>query len=69
MASAADMERLFADIPLDEVTTSMTINAPAATKPCFTIWSRIGMKAFSFSSVSTTDSRMGRSWERLSVAG
>ena len=28
--SLADMERLFAGIPLDEVTTSMTINAPAA---------------------------------------
>src|SRR5262245_15288261 len=29
VASVADMERLFADIPLDKVTTSMTINAPA----------------------------------------
>jgi methylmalonyl-CoA mutase, N-terminal domain len=29
VASLADMERLFADIPLDQVTTSMTINAPA----------------------------------------
>ncbi|MDX6570339.1 MAG: methylmalonyl-CoA mutase, N-terminal domain, partial [Gaiellales bacterium] len=28
--SLADMRRLFADIPLDEVSTSMTINAPAA---------------------------------------
>jgi methylmalonyl-CoA mutase N-terminal domain/subunit len=28
--SLADMERLFADIPLGEVSTSMTINAPAA---------------------------------------
>ncbi len=28
--SLADMERLFADIPLDSVSTSMTINAPAA---------------------------------------
>lgn len=28
--SLADFERLFADIPLDQVTTSMTINAPAA---------------------------------------
>ncbi len=28
--SLADMETLFADIPLDRVTTSMTINAPAA---------------------------------------
>jgi methylmalonyl-CoA mutase N-terminal domain/subunit len=29
VASVADMADLFADIPLDEVTTSMTINAPA----------------------------------------
>jgi methylmalonyl-CoA mutase N-terminal domain/subunit len=29
VATVADMERLFADIPLDLVTTSMTINAPA----------------------------------------
>lgn len=28
--SLADMERLFKDIPLDQVSTSMTINAPAA---------------------------------------
>lgn len=28
--TAADMERLFHDIPLDKVSTSMTINAPAA---------------------------------------
>src|ERR1044071_6957053 len=28
--SLDDMERLFADIPLDQVSTSMTINAPAA---------------------------------------
>lgn len=28
--SMADMERLFQDIPLDQVSTSMTINAPAA---------------------------------------
>ena len=28
--SLADMETLFAGIPLDEVSTSMTINAPAA---------------------------------------
>ncbi|MDW7761808.1 MAG: methylmalonyl-CoA mutase family protein [Acidobacteriota bacterium] len=28
--TAADMERLFRDIPLDRVSTSMTINAPAA---------------------------------------
>jgi methylmalonyl-CoA mutase N-terminal domain/subunit len=30
ISSLADMERLFEDIPLDEVTTSMTINGPAA---------------------------------------
>jgi methylmalonyl-CoA mutase, N-terminal domain len=30
VASLADMERLFADIPLGSVTTSMTINSPAA---------------------------------------
>ena len=30
ISSLEDMERLFADIPLDKVTTSMTINAPAA---------------------------------------
>ena len=30
VASLDDMERLFADIPLDKVSTSMTINAPAA---------------------------------------
>ncbi len=30
ICSLADMERLFADIPLDKVSTSMTINAPAA---------------------------------------
>jgi methylmalonyl-CoA mutase, N-terminal domain len=30
VCSIDDMERLFADIPLDQVTTSMTINAPAA---------------------------------------
>ena len=29
IASLEDMERLFADIPLDQVSTSMTINAPA----------------------------------------
>ncbi len=29
IATVEDMERLFADIPLDQVTTSMTINAPA----------------------------------------
>src|SRR6266581_1557418 len=30
VASLDDMRRLFADIPLDQVTTSMTINAPAS---------------------------------------
>ena len=30
ISSLADMERLFDDIPLDQVTTSMTINGPAA---------------------------------------
>jgi len=30
VASIDDMERLFGDIPLDQVSTSMTINAPAA---------------------------------------
>jgi methylmalonyl-CoA mutase N-terminal domain/subunit len=30
ISSLEDMERLFADIPLDKVTTSMTINAPAS---------------------------------------
>lgn len=30
ISSLADMERLFEDIPLDEVTVSMTINGPAA---------------------------------------
>jgi methylmalonyl-CoA mutase N-terminal domain/subunit len=35
VASVADMARLFADIPLDEVTTSMTINAPAVVLLAF----------------------------------
>jgi len=35
VASVADVERLFADIPLDEVTTSMTINAPAVVLLAF----------------------------------
>jgi methylmalonyl-CoA mutase, N-terminal domain len=35
VASVADMERLFADIPLDQVTTSMTINAPAVVLLAF----------------------------------
>jgi methylmalonyl-CoA mutase, N-terminal domain len=35
VASVADMERLFADIPLDRVTTSMTINAPAVVLLAF----------------------------------
>src|SRR5437868_14846122 len=30
VASLADMEALFADIPLADITTSMTINSPAA---------------------------------------
>jgi methylmalonyl-CoA mutase, N-terminal domain len=37
VASLDDMERLFADIPLDEVSTSMTINAPAAIVLAFYI--------------------------------
>ena len=35
--SLADMEILFSKIPLDKVTTSMTINAPAAVLLCFYI--------------------------------
>jgi methylmalonyl-CoA mutase N-terminal domain/subunit len=35
VASVDDMERLFAGIPLDEVTTSMTINAPAVVLLAF----------------------------------
>ncbi len=35
VASVADMQRLFADIPLDHVTTSMTINAPAVVLLAF----------------------------------
>jgi methylmalonyl-CoA mutase N-terminal domain/subunit len=35
VASVEDMQRLFADIPLDEVTTSMTINAPAVVVLAF----------------------------------
>ncbi|HLK91327.1 MAG TPA: methylmalonyl-CoA mutase family protein [Polyangia bacterium] len=35
VASTADMERLFAGIPLDAVTTSMTINAPAVALLAF----------------------------------
>ena len=35
VASLDDIERLFADIPLDEVTTSMTINAPAVVLLAF----------------------------------
>jgi methylmalonyl-CoA mutase N-terminal domain/subunit len=37
VASVADMERLFAGIPLDHVTTSMTINAPAVAVLAFYI--------------------------------
>jgi methylmalonyl-CoA mutase N-terminal domain/subunit len=35
VASVADIERLFADIPLDRVSTSMTINAPAVVLLAF----------------------------------
>ena len=35
VASVADVERLFADIPLAEVTTSMTVNAPAVVLLAF----------------------------------
>lgn len=35
--SLADMEILFRDIPLDKITTSMTINGPAAVLLCFYI--------------------------------
>jgi len=35
IASLADMETLFAGIPLDQVSTSMTINGPAAILFCF----------------------------------
>ena len=35
VASVADVERLFADIPLEQVTTSMTINAPAVVLLAF----------------------------------
>ena len=37
VSSLADMETLFAGIPLDQVTTSMTINAPAAMLVAFYI--------------------------------
>src|SRR5215468_379298 len=37
VASLEDMERLFAEIPLDQVTTSMTINAPACVLLAFYI--------------------------------
>jgi len=37
IASLADMETLFAGIPLDQVSTSMTINGPAAILFCFYI--------------------------------
>jgi len=37
--SLADMEQLFAGIPLDKVSTSMTINGPAAVLwPCMWLW-------------------------------
>jgi methylmalonyl-CoA mutase N-terminal domain/subunit len=35
VASVADMERLFADLPLADITTSMTINAPAVVLLAF----------------------------------
>jgi methylmalonyl-CoA mutase N-terminal domain/subunit len=35
ISSLADMENLFRDIPLDQVSTSMTINGPAAILFCF----------------------------------
>src|SRR5204863_9580144 len=35
ISSLADMETLFAGIPLDQVSTSMTINGPAAILFCF----------------------------------
>ena len=35
ISSTADMEDLFRDIPLDQVSTSMTINGPAAILFCF----------------------------------
>ncbi len=37
VSSLADMETLFADIPIDQVTTSMTINGPAAVVWAFYI--------------------------------
>jgi len=37
VSSLADMETLFKDIPLDKITTSMTINAPAAMMLAFYI--------------------------------
>src|SRR5271170_6540452 len=37
------------------------------TSPCCTISSSIGRKARNFSSVSTTESMIGRSWERCSA--
>ena len=38
--SIEDMRLLLAGIPLDEVSTSMTINAPASLLCCSTSWSR-----------------------------
>ena len=35
ISSLADMERLFEDIPLDQVTTSRTINEPATVRTLF----------------------------------
>ena len=51
VSSLADMEILFDGIPLDEVTTSMTINSPAAM-----IWAMYLVNA----------EKRGISWERLS---
>ena len=42
ISSPADMDRLFADIPLDQVTTSMTINGPAAVS--FTMYLAVAEK-------------------------
>src|SRR5579872_3817500 len=51
VSSLADMEILFAGIPLDEVTTSMTINSPAAM-----IWAMYLVNA----------EKQGVPWDRLS---
>ena len=41
ISSLADMETLFAGIPLDQVSTSMTINGPAAILFCFYVAAEI----------------------------